>query len=395
MFKLAVIAGSAAVVSAWHPVWKSKPSWYGEEVGMSHSEIVAQQDEGNVFPLHPKQLDVFDYKWSKTDQRAQVETSKGAVYFRRYIAQEVFAAQLAEYLGICVARTRYVPWGSKVSHAWQDVIQDVTQHITPDNVARVQYLFEDQAGVQEVEFIDGAVVQGYQAKHGYDKILFDVGKLFAFDMFINDPHNCRYCECNHTAGHYWTCRDGEVFNFIISPTKGVCGYTRAYKRLDITSGEGQKFRQFFQLARSKETTTELSRQLAYVAGDMFGENLTMDRREAAEMLLKGARWSLLRINELHGEVFRDLTATSGLHQSFEFGLGERLRMVRIILGEEIDAHEADTRHVEVNSDYNDHSKVPRNKKDKYKNTNTGFKEVTKAKAPKAKAPKAKEQLTPL
>jgi len=327
-------------------MWQSKPNWYGQETNeLTNTEIVKQESETQTFPLHPKKLKVNDYKWSTKDQRAQVETDAGAVYFRRYIAQEVFASQLAEYLGICVARSRYIPWGSKVSHAWQDGLQDVRQTLSEDNVARVQYLFEDQVGVQEIEFIDGAVVSGYQAKHGYHKILFDIGKLFAFDIFLNDPHNCRY-ELQKN-GHTWTCKDGDNYNFIISPTKGVCGYTRAYKRLDISAAEGLKFRQFFQLANTKETTTELSRELAYVVGDMFGENLTMDRREAAEWMLKGARWALLRLKELNNHAFDDLSATSGLHQSFEFGLGERLRMLRIILGENIDDGAADATAAEL------------------------------------------------
>jgi len=313
------------------PTSKTRKKWPKKliqgETGGHNSEV--------NFPLHPRRLQVLDYKWSKKEQRAAVQTSEGSVYFRRYIAQEVFAAQLAEYLDLCVAKSRRIPWGSAVSHAWQDVIQDVTQHITPENVARVQFLFEDQIGVQEIEFIDGAQVAGYQANRGYERILFEIGKLFGFDMFVNDPHNCRYCICNGTDGHKWTCREDDVFNFIISPTRGVCGSARAYRRLDVNSPAGIKFREFFLMAQHGQTNIELSKSLAYVAGEMFGESLTMDRREVAEALLKGARWTMNRIVKIEQKAFAEISETSGLHESFHFGMGERVRMLRIINNMEI------------------------------------------------------------
>jgi hypothetical protein len=330
-------------VSAFHPLWKNKANWHESEDLAAEAEASKKyiqgekggHYDGSQFPLHPRKLQVLDYKWSKKEQRAAVETTEGSVYFRRYIAQEVFAAQLAEYLDLCVAKSRRIPWGSAVSHAWQDVIQDVSQHITPENVARVQFLFEDQIGVQEIEFIDGAQVAGYQANRGYERILFEIGKLFAFDMFVNDPHNCRYCICNGTDGHRWTCREDDVFNFIISPTRGVCGSARAYRRLDVNSAQGIKFREFFLLAHHGQTTIELSKSLAYVAGEMFGEALTMDRREVAEALLKGARWTMQRIVQIEQKAFAEISETSGLHESFQFGMGERVRMLRIIANMEI------------------------------------------------------------
>lgn len=340
-----VLASVALIVavSAWHPLWKNKAQWHEDEDRAEEAEAARKYIEGEKdgrshaagFPLHPRRLQVLDYKWSKKEQRAAVETTEGSVFFRRYIAQEVFAAQLAEYLDLCVAKARRIPWGSAVSHAWQDVIQDVTQHITPENVARVQFLFEDQIGVQEIEFIDGAQVAGYQANRGYERILFEIGKLFGFDMFINDPHNCRYCNCNGKDGHKWTCREDDMFNFIISPTRGVCGSARAYRRLDVNSAEGIKFRQFFQLAHHGQTTIELSKSLAYVAGEMFGEALTMDRREVAEALLKGARWTMTRLVKLEQKAVAEISETSGLHESFQFGMGERVRMLRIIANMEI------------------------------------------------------------
>lgn len=330
-------------VSAFHPLWKNKAEWHEDEdlaeEAKASKELIQGEKGGHFdvarFPLHPRKLQVNDYKWSKKEQRAAVETTEGSVYFRRYIAQEVFAAQLAEYLDLCVAKARRIPWGSAVSHAWQDVIQDVTQHITPENVARVQFLFEDQIGVQEIEFIDGAQVAGYQANRGYERILFEIGKLFGFDMFINDPHNCRYCICNGTDGHKWTCREDDMFNFIISPTRGVCGSARAYRRLDMTSPHGIKFREFFQLAHHGATTIELSKSLAYVAGEMFGEALTMDRREVAEALLKGARWTMQRLVKIEQKAFAEISETAGLHESFQYGMGERVRMLRIISNMEI------------------------------------------------------------
>jgi len=326
-------------VSAFHPLWKNKAAWH-EDVDLKEEQEMAKkfiqgESIGGQFPLHPRRLQVLDYKWSKKEQRAAVQTSEGSVYFRRYIAQEVFAAQLAEYLDLCVAKSRRIPWGSAVSHAWQDVIQDVTQHITPENVARVQFLFEDQIGVQEIEFIDGAQVAGYQANRGYERILFEIGKLFGFDMFVNDPHNCRYCICNGTDGHKWTCREDDVFNFIVSPTRGVCGSARAYRRLDVNSPAGIKFREFFLMAQHGQTNIELSKSLAYVAGEMFGESLTMDRREVAEALLKGARWTMKRIVQIEQKAFAEISETSGLHESFQFGMGERVRMLRIIANMEI------------------------------------------------------------
>jgi len=341
--RLALLVCLIVVASAFHPLWKNKAQWHetedlAEEAAASKKYIQGEKGrlyDGAQFPLHPRKLQVNDYKWSKKEQRAAVETTEGSVYFRRYIAQEVFAAQLAEYLDLCVAKSRRIPWGSAVSHAWQDVIQDVTQHITPENVARVQFLFEDQIGVQEIEFIDGAQVAGYQANRGYERILFEIGKLFGFDMFVNDPHNCRYCICNGTDGHKWTCREDDVFNFIISPTRGVCGSARAYRRLDVNSAQGIKFREFFLLAHHGQTTIELSKSLAYVAGEMFGEALTMDRREVAEALLKGARWTMQRIVQIEQKAFAEISETSGLHESFQFGMGERVRMLRIIANMEI------------------------------------------------------------
>jgi hypothetical protein len=338
MMRPALLVAACGLASAWDPKWNTKPSWY-DEVKNGHAQHIIESTEkqSDDFPLDPTKLKVDNYNWAENNQRSQIDTTEGSVYFRRYIAQEVFAAQLGEYLGICVARARHLPWGSEEAHNWQDRLEDVSTQITETDVAKVQYLFEDQIGLQEIEFLNGAVVEGFQAKHGYEDIMFDIGKLFAFDIFINDPHNCRFCECTQScecAGHMWTCKDGQNFNFIISPTHGVCGHTRAYTRLDITGPKGFKFRQFMQLAHTTATTTELSRQLAYVVGEMFGENLTMDRREAAEWILKGARSILGRLMELNQQVFGELAETSGLHQSFEFGLGERLRMVRIIIGED-------------------------------------------------------------
>lgn len=326
-------------VSAFHPLWKNKAPWNDaadNKVEVLEAKKFIEGEKGNsAFPLHPRKLQVLDYKWSKKEQRAAVETTEGSVYFRRYISQEVFAAQLAEYLDLCVAKARRIPWGSAVSHAWQDVIQDVNQHITPENVARVQFLFEDQIGVQEIEFIDGAQVAGYEANRGYERILFEIGKLFGFDMFINDPNNCRYCMCNGTDGHKWTCREDDMFNFLISPTRGVCGSARAYRRMDINSPTGIKFREFFLLAKRGQTTVELSKSLAYVAGEMFGESLTMDRREVAEALLKGAKWTMQRLVQLEEKAVAEIAETSGLHESFQFGMGERVRMLRIISHMEI------------------------------------------------------------
>jgi len=329
MLRVPLLLSACWLTAAWNPNWTSRPSWFSE---------LPKTEE---FPLDPKTTTVQDYVWGEKMQRAQLETEKGAVYFRNFVPEEVFASQLAEYLGICVAKSRYIPYGGAVNHGWQDSLQDTTTVITETTRQKVEFLFEAQAGLQEVEFIDGAIIDGYQAKHGYGPIMFDIGRLFAFDIFINDPHNCRFCECPST-GHIWTCKDNGNFNFVVSPTRGVCGHTRAYQRMDITSDKGLKFREFFQLAKTLQTDIEMSKQLAYVVGEMFGENLSMDRRMAAEEMLKGARSTLKHLTQLSGEVFHEIMETSGLHESFAFGLGERLRTLRIILGDRPELHESDT-----------------------------------------------------
>jgi len=327
----------AANANAWNDKWTKIPKWGKDPQKANEKRIKKEYEEGfgtaGDFPIDPKDgTKVTDYKWSTEDQRALIETNKGAVYFREYIAQEVFAAQLAEYLGLCVAKSRYIPFDSRELSEWEDIIEDVSENITPDNEERVNFLMDNQAGVQEIEFIDGAVIRGYQARYGYDAILYDIGKLFAFDIFINDPHNCRFNKksANGKSDRIWTCSDEHEFNFVISPKRGVCGYSRAYRRLDINSDEGNKFRQFFVLAKTGETTIELAKAIAYVAGDMFEENLTLDRRSAAEIILKGALSTFKRLLEIDDKVFNEISETSGLHESYGYGLGERIRMLKII-----------------------------------------------------------------
>lgn len=330
--RMLAFLGLTFTVVAFHPLWHSLAPWHDQDDIAAEKKEAEKYSKGKtgVFPLNPHKLEVLDYKWSKKAQRVAVETSAGSVYFRTYIAREVFAAQLAEYLGLCISKSRRLPWNNAISRAWQDTIQDVHQKITPENDAHVQYLFDDHVGVQEVEYIEGPTIVGYEAaqSQGYERILFEVGKIFGFDMFLHDPNNCRYI--HNGAG--WTCKEGNLFNFIVSPTRGVCGSARAYTRLEMNGQDGLRFQEFFKLADTGKTSGELSKSLAYIASGMFGEAMTIERREVAEALLKGAKWTLNRLVQVERAAFQEISKTSGLHESFGFGLGERVRMLRLIVG---------------------------------------------------------------